>query len=406
MANISQSHFRFGKDDGTESSHTFWQLEDIDHTQEITANWTFLLRFCEQVTTAVSNVDAQFQYNKNEAGWVNITTSSVVVKAVAVAAFGNGDACTKRLSGTGTFETSGAGCTEDGLSGGNANDIVLNGNSETEAGLQVVFAQVVNGDIIQFRLTSPDGTMVYDITPALHIVIASLTAVGDELQVVWHVRQAVPDTAQFIYHVRTTLSDTSQSIWNVLTSVGDTNQFIWHVRGLVAQTREAIWHVRYALADTVEAVWNVRTSVADELQAIWNVLTALAVGDTIEFVWHVRYALGKTNEYVYHVRSVVGDTAQAIWHDLTTVTDNLTASWNLRYVVTQTRQAIWNVLANVLSVYKSIQFIWDIRIRRLSILASSSEHQYDMTASEGETQTITSSIAKQLELTPSESGGA
>ncbi len=169
MANLSQSHFRFGKDDGTESAHTFWQLEDIDHTQLITADWTFLLRFCEQVTTAISNVDAQFQYNKNGAGWVNITTTSSVVKAVAVNAFTNGQACTKRLSGTGTFETSGAGCTEDGSSGGTANDIVLNGNSETEAGLQVIFADVVNGDTIQFRLTSPDATMVYTITPTLTI---------------------------------------------------------------------------------------------------------------------------------------------------------------------------------------------------------------------------------------------
>ena len=175
MADITQSHFRFGKDDGTESSHTFWQLEDVDHTQEIAANWTFLLRFCEQVTTAVSNVDAQFQYNRNGAGWVNITTTSSIVKAVAVAAFTNGQNCTKRLSGTGTFEISGAGCTEDGLSGGNANDIVLNGNSETEAGLQVVYADVASGDTIQFRLTSPDGTMVYSVTPTLTVTKASTT---------------------------------------------------------------------------------------------------------------------------------------------------------------------------------------------------------------------------------------
>ncbi len=169
MANITQSHFRFGKEELLEATHGWWQNEDVNHSQLITGNWTFLLRFCEQVTTAVSNVDAQFQYNWSGAGWVNITTTSSVVKAVASVAFLDGANCTKGLSGTGTFESSGSGCTEDGLSGGTTNDIVLNGNSETEAALQVVYANVVNGDTIQFRLTSPDGTMVYSVTPTLTI---------------------------------------------------------------------------------------------------------------------------------------------------------------------------------------------------------------------------------------------
>src|SRR3990167_11499 len=129
---LRQTHFRFGKDDGTESTHTFWQNEDVNHSQQIAVDWTFLLRFCEQEVggTAAANTDAQFQYNKNWAGWVDITTTSSVVRAVAVGAFTNGQVCTKRLSGTGTFETSGAGCTEDGSSGGTTNDIAASGNSE------------------------------------------------------------------------------------------------------------------------------------------------------------------------------------------------------------------------------------------------------------------------------------
>ena len=156
VVDLRQTHFRFGKDDGTESGHTFHQAEDVNHSQIITADWTFLLRFTEQETggTAAGNTDAQFQYNRNSAGWVDITTTSSVVKAVAVGAFTNGQVCTKRLSGTGTFEISGAGCTEDGSSGGTTNDIVASGNSETEAGLQVVFADVtvmVNVIVIKAR---------------------------------------------------------------------------------------------------------------------------------------------------------------------------------------------------------------------------------------------------------------
>ena len=174
---LRQTHFRFGKDDGTEATHTWWQLEDVNHSQLIAADWLFLLRFTEQEAgaTAAANTDAQFQYNKNGAGWVDITTTSSVVRAVAVNAFTNGQACTKRLSGTGTFETTGAGCTEDGSSGGAPNDIAASGNSETEAGLQVVFADVANNDTIQLRFRSPDWAVTYTITPTL-TVTTSLTS--------------------------------------------------------------------------------------------------------------------------------------------------------------------------------------------------------------------------------------
>src|SRR3990167_7933256 len=133
--NLHASHFRFGNDDGTESGHTF--KANLDTNISLDEGSTFLLRFTVQNTgsTAAGNTDQQFQC------------------ALNVGAFTNGQACTKRLTGTGTFETSGAGCTEDGLSGGNANDIAASGNSETEAGLQVVATDVAAGDVITFRLT-------------------------------------------------------------------------------------------------------------------------------------------------------------------------------------------------------------------------------------------------------------
>lgn len=175
---VRQTHFRFGKDDGTEAAHTFWQLEDVNHSQEIAADWTFLLRFTEQEAgaTAANNTDAVFQYNKNAAGWVDITTTSSIVKAVAVGAFTNRETTSQRLSGTGTFSTTNAGCTEDGSSGGPANDIPASGNSETEAGLQVVFADVANNDTIQLRFRSPDWTITYTITPTLTITKAGTTS--------------------------------------------------------------------------------------------------------------------------------------------------------------------------------------------------------------------------------------
>ncbi len=175
--NLHASHYRFGLDDGTESAHTFHAAEDTNPAQGIIAVDTpFLLRFTVQETggTAAGNVDNQFQCRLNTGAFQNITTTSTICKAVAVGAFTNGAACTKRLSGTGTFESSGAGCTEDGLSGGNANDIAASGNSETECGLQIVGADVGADDVIEFRLTSPDFTITNDVVPALTVAGATI----------------------------------------------------------------------------------------------------------------------------------------------------------------------------------------------------------------------------------------
>ncbi len=417
MATLTQSHFRFGKDDGTEAAHTFWQLEDVNHSQEITANWTFLLRFCEQVTTAISNVDAQFQYNKNGAGWVNITTSSTVVKAVAVGAFTDAQACTKRLSGTGTFESSGAGCTEDGLSGGNANDIVLNGNSETECGLQVVFTDVVNGDTIQFRLTSPDATMAYAVTPTLAIVIATLMAIGDEVQKIWNIRQAIPDTSQSIWNVRYALGDTVQHIWhirslttksiqlvhNTLTAIGDTSEYIWNVlvnATAVGDIVDLVWHARETLGKTSQSIWHILISIAKTNEHIWH--TRQVISDTLETLYDVKLAIGNTKEVVWHTLTSVYDTLQTVWNVLISVTavgDTFQLIWHIRQAIGKTRQAVWNVLENILTTWDTIQLLWEVRIRRLHLTVAVSQalnivsQIKDMTAALSITSCITRGLA-------------
>lgn len=168
---LSQTHFRFGYDDGTESGHTFRASEDTNVT--ISEGQTFLLRFKiqESGASAGNNLALQFQYNKDGAGWVNITTTSAVVRALPVAAFANGADCTARLTGTGTFVTNNDGCTEDGTSGGSNNDVASNGNTETECALQVVAGTTSAGSVIQFRLTvsGPTTTIIYSVTPSLTV---------------------------------------------------------------------------------------------------------------------------------------------------------------------------------------------------------------------------------------------
>lgn len=173
---LHSTHFRFGINELAESTHGWHAALDTNPVEGVIAvDTTFLLRFTVQETggTAAGNTDQQFQCRLNGGTWQNITTTSSIVKAVTTTVFANGADLTKRLSGTGTFESSGDGGTHDGLSGGAQNDIAASGNSETECALQIVGADVVGSDVVEFRLTSPDFTITNDVVPAVTIQAAA-----------------------------------------------------------------------------------------------------------------------------------------------------------------------------------------------------------------------------------------
>ena len=170
---LTQSHYRFGVNDGTEATHTWHAAEDANPAQGvIPVDTTFLLRFTIQAdATGLNNLDAEFQVRKNGGAYQNITTTSTIVKAVTPTTFANAAHTTKRLSGTGTFESSSQGCTTDGIAGGAQFDIVASGNGETICGLQIVSADVVHGDVLDFRLTRDGGTLLdtYSVTPSITV---------------------------------------------------------------------------------------------------------------------------------------------------------------------------------------------------------------------------------------------
>lgn len=174
---VTQSHYRFGIDELAESTHGWYAAEDTNpQFGAIPLDTTFLLRFCLQADgTAANNQAPQFEYRVNGGTWTAITTSSNVARAVVAAAFANGDNTSKRLSGTGTFETTSAGCTEDGTSGGTAMDIVSNGNAETECSMQLRSADLAAGDLVEFRVTN-GGTpfTTYAVTPALGVPLQAV----------------------------------------------------------------------------------------------------------------------------------------------------------------------------------------------------------------------------------------
>lgn len=179
---LTQSQYRFGKAELAESTHGW--LAAKNKPIMLPPGRPFLLRFCVQAdATGQPNVDNEFQFRQLRGGveivgWTNITTSSSVVRTGVTSVFNNGQNCTSRLGGTGTFEATGAGCTHDGTSGGTANDIAANGNSETEIGLQVMAASTQIGDVIEFRLTRDGGTLLdaYAVTPSI-LVGAEILAI-------------------------------------------------------------------------------------------------------------------------------------------------------------------------------------------------------------------------------------
>lgn len=177
---LTQSHFRFGVVELAESTHGWHFPEDVGGYRVPGANGQFLLRFCVQANgTGLNNVDFEFQRRLLRNGvevvaWGNVNnTNSTVVRTGANAVFTNGQDCTKRLGGTGTFVTNNDGCTHDGTTGGGNNDIPANGCSECEVGLQVIDADVQWGDVIEFRLTRDGGVLLdaYAVTP--RVVVAS-----------------------------------------------------------------------------------------------------------------------------------------------------------------------------------------------------------------------------------------
>lgn len=180
--NLHTTHFRFGIDELAENTHGWYANEDVSPgAGVIPLDTVFLLRVNVQETggTAAGNVDNVFEFRINGGTWTALTTTSVGPRAVAAAALTNGGNCTKRLSGTGTFESTGAGQTEDGTSGGNANDIAASGCSETECGIIIDSADVSGNDTIEFRLTSPDFSITNDIIPTVVVPVTGYTLTAD-----------------------------------------------------------------------------------------------------------------------------------------------------------------------------------------------------------------------------------
>lgn len=186
---LAQSRYRFGVVELAEATHSFLAAENVNVSRAVGVGGQFLARMGIQASGGVAhnNVAAKWQYeHQNSQGvvtaWADITQSSAVVRTGSTTVFANQANCTNRLGGTGTFESSGAGCTHTGAFGGNALDIVSNGRAETEIGLQLIAADVDMGDKIRLRVVMSNGTLLnsYDAFPEITVLPQTLELLAQQ----------------------------------------------------------------------------------------------------------------------------------------------------------------------------------------------------------------------------------
>jgi hypothetical protein len=144
-----QDSFRTRNDNGDETTSTWTAAADTDWNQMVDKN--FRVRFLVQETAGVADSGKTFQleYNRNGGGWNDVTGSSSVVKAAATANVTDAVDTTQQL-GSGTYVSTNGGFDESNGQVGSM-DFAGSDEVELELSLQIVSADVSNGDTIQLR---------------------------------------------------------------------------------------------------------------------------------------------------------------------------------------------------------------------------------------------------------------
>ena len=161
---------------GTENGSNALAAEDTVATRA-SNNWLdeqIAVRYRLQETGGVSGAatdDYKLQYRLNAGSWTDVTGASSVVQAFvnAILSANDGDATTQRLTaGTGSYI---AGIVEE--SDGEVSNFQLTANNHTELvfGLRIQPGDVVDTDVIQFRLLLNGGTtgITNSVTPQVTI---------------------------------------------------------------------------------------------------------------------------------------------------------------------------------------------------------------------------------------------
>ena len=187
---INQSAFRGRNDDGSETTATWKAAENTNWSQAVGEN--FRVRF-ELEETAGGNTkgaascrnQVNLQYNLNGAGWNNVSGSSSVVRLVASSQFAGPVQCTDQMTTSGASFLAGSGCAlVESLTLGTI-AVPTSQSVQYEFCLQIVAADVTNGQTIQLRALSVNTSTgngevldTYTNTPTITVVEGTTVTIG------------------------------------------------------------------------------------------------------------------------------------------------------------------------------------------------------------------------------------
>lgn len=157
---FTEAAYRFRNDDGSETTATWKGLQNVSVNIAVNAN--FRIRFKAQETAGSSGLNKvwQLQYNKNSAGWVNVTGSSIIARSFASPNVTDAANLTVQLSGgTGTFQGATGFDEANGQAGGNSMDVAASGNAEAEFCLQLRSVDLANADQVGLRISDAGAAL-------------------------------------------------------------------------------------------------------------------------------------------------------------------------------------------------------------------------------------------------------
>lgn len=164
-----QKSFRWRNDDGTEATAT-WMAAENSNPAAQTPGGVLRLRFEVEETAVASpsgTLTAQLQYNKNSAGWNNVTNASSVARSIASQLVDSAATTEQMATSAKTFQS---GEQEDVNGVCDAIAGLRNEVTEVEFSFEIRAADVVNDDTIQFRvINSTTALDAYTNTPTLTV---------------------------------------------------------------------------------------------------------------------------------------------------------------------------------------------------------------------------------------------
>lgn len=166
----NQVGFR-GRNDQHTLNDTSWEYNQNTNFSYPTATKLRIRLEVEETNNKVSTETGLLEwrhYTTSWTGWTAFSTTSSVIKAVSSGSFSEDDATSNLLTGSATTFNAGYGCGD----GSPSNVSIQNNHLENEYCMEIVDADVSNGDLIEVRMA---GLNNWAVTPQITVIKSSAT---------------------------------------------------------------------------------------------------------------------------------------------------------------------------------------------------------------------------------------